>query len=139
METLATVKTEQNISIVQNAYAEFGKGNFQGVADACTDDIVWGSYENETVPYAGSYHGKKGVLDFFATLVGSATYTDFQTREFFGSGDHVFVKGYHAATVKATGKSFGHDFLMEFRLANGKVNSFFAYVDTKDQAQAFSK
>jgi uncharacterized protein len=139
METLATVKTEQNISIVQNAYAEFAKGNFQGVADACTDDIVWGSYENETVPYAGSYHGKKGVVDFFTTLTGSVDYTDFQPREFFANGDYVFVKGYQAATVKSTGKTFGHDFLMEFKLENGKVNSFFAYVDTKDQAKAFAK
>jgi ketosteroid isomerase-like protein len=139
METLATVKTEQNISIVQNAYGEFGKGNFQGVADACTDDIVWGSYENEAVPYAGSYYGKKGVVDFFTTIGSNIEYLEFSPKEFFGVADRVFVKGYHKGKVRSNGTVFGHDFLMEFQLRDGKISSFFAFVDTRNQAAAFAK
>jgi ketosteroid isomerase-like protein len=139
METLATVKTEQNISAVQNAYAEFAKGNIQAVANACTEDVVWGSFENKSVPYAGNFHGKKGVIDFFTTIGTSIDYIEFQPKEFFAVADKVFVKGYHKGKVKSTGKTFGHDFLMEFHLRDGKTYAFFAWVDTKDQAQAFSK
>jgi ketosteroid isomerase-like protein len=139
METLATVKTEQNISIVQNAYADFGKGNFQGVADACTDDVEWGSFENKDVPFAGNYHGKNGVVDFFTDLAGNVDYTDFQTKEFLADSNYVFVKGYHTAIVKSTGKTFGHNFLMEFKLRDGKISSFFSWIDTKDESQAFAK
>jgi uncharacterized protein len=138
METLASVKTEQNIEIVQKAYADFANGNISGVVDACTDDVVWASYDNPAIPYATSYQGKKGVTEFFGSVAASIDYKDFQPREFFAVADKVFVKGYHKATVKSTGKSFGHDFLMEFQLRNGKVSSFFAYVDTRDQATAFS-
>ena len=138
METLATVKKEQNIAIVQNAFADFLKGNISGIMDAFTNDISWSSYDNPAIPYATSYHGKKGVGEFFASLAGSIDYTDFQTKEFFADSDRVFVKGYHKATVKSTGKTFGHDFLMEFWLRDGKISSFFAYVDTRDQAAAFT-
>jgi hypothetical protein len=138
METLATVKKEQNIAIVQNAFADFLKGNISGIMDACTNDISWNSYDNPAIPYATSYHGKEGVGEFFASLSGSIDYTDFQTKEFFADSDRVFVKGYHKATVKSTGKTFGHDFLMEFWLRDGKISSFFAYVDTRDQAAAFT-
>jgi ketosteroid isomerase-like protein len=139
METLTTVKTEQNISIVQNAYADFANGNIHGVANACTDDIAWGSFENKDVPFAGNYHGKKGVVDFFNTLTGSVDYLEFEPKQFFADADSVFVKGYHKGKVKSTGKVFGHDFLMEFQLRNGKVNSFFAWIDTTDESQAFAK
>jgi ketosteroid isomerase-like protein len=138
METLATVKTDQNISIVQNAYADFAKGNITGILDACTDDIVWASYDNPAIPYAQSYQGKEGVGEFFAALADSIDITNFQPREFFADGDHVFVKGYHEARVKSTGKTFGHDFLMEFQLRNEKISSYFAYVDSREQAAAFT-
>jgi ketosteroid isomerase-like protein len=109
------------------------------VANACTDDVVWGSFENSDVPYAGNYHGKKGVINFFTTLGSNIDYLGFEPRQFFADADRVFVKGYHKGKVKSTGKIFGHDFLMEFQLRNGKVSSFFAWVDSKDQSQAFSK
>jgi ketosteroid isomerase-like protein len=137
METLATVKTEANIAVVQNAFENFLKGNIPGILDACTDDITWSSYHNSTVPYAQTYHGKQGAGQFFATLASNVDYTSFQPKEFFADKDRVFVNGYHEAKVKSTGKSFGHDFLMEFRLRDGKVSYFFAGVDTRDQAEAF--
>jgi hypothetical protein len=139
METLATVKTEQNISIIQNSFADFAKGNIPGITDACTDNVEWRSFDNPAIPYATAYQGKKGVAEFFATLAGSIEYQDFQTKEFFAAADKVFVKGYHKAVVKSTGKPFGHDFLMEFQLRNGKISSFFAWVDTRDQTEAFTK
>jgi ketosteroid isomerase-like protein len=72
METLATVKNEQNVLIVKEAYQDFMTGNIQGIMDACTDDITWGSYFDPAVPFSKTYHGKSGVGEFFATLGGSS-------------------------------------------------------------------
>jgi len=138
METLATVKKDQHISVVQTAFKDFLNGNIPGIIEACTDDIVWASYANPGIPFGTSFRGKKGVEEFFNTLAGSVDYKEFQPKEYFADKDHVFVKGYHEATVRSTGKTFGHDFLMEFSLQDGKIASFFAFVDTRDQAQAFS-
>jgi ketosteroid isomerase-like protein len=137
MDASATAEKEQNISIVQNAFENFLKGKIQGILDACTDDIKWGAHENAGVPYAQTYYGKEGTAEFFTTLSGSIDYSEFQPKEFFADGDKVFVKGSHKAKVKSTGKTFGHDLLMEFSLRDGKIASFFAWVDSRDQAQAF--
>jgi uncharacterized protein len=128
---------EQNINTVKVAFDDFLKGNIQSILDGCTNDIEWGSHNNPTVPYGRTYNGKAGAADFFKTLGDSVNYTRFEPKEFYADRDKVFVKGYHEATVKSTGKTFGHDFVMEFTIKDGKVSRFFSYVDTNDQARAF--
>ena len=139
METLAQVKSEQNIEIAKKGFADFLNGNINGVADACANDVEWGSYENPVVPYAGMFHGKKGVAEFFSTLGSAVEYKAFDPKDYYADKDSVMVKGYHEAVVKSTGKTFGHDFLMHFKIKDGLIRSFFAYVDSNDQAKAFSK
>jgi ketosteroid isomerase-like protein len=136
METLTDVK-QDNIVIVRNAFSDFLNGNIPGVLEACTDDVVWGSYDNPTIPYASMYRGKNGVAEFFSNLGGSVDYENFETKSYYGDHDMVFVTGNHRGKVKSTGKKFGHDFLMQFRLREGKVSNFFAWVDSRDQANAF--
>jgi uncharacterized protein len=137
METLATLKNEQNVSTVKKAFQDFLTGNVQGIMDVCTDDISWGSYFDPSVPFSKTYHGKSGVGEFFATLGGSADYKRFDTNEFYADGDSVLVKGYHEAVVRSTGKTFGHDFLMHFKLRDGKICYFFSYIDILDEMKAF--
>ena len=137
METLATVKKEQNVLTVQQAFDDFLKGNVQGIADACTDDITWGSYFDPLVPFSKTYKGKTGVGEFFATLGGSAEYKRFDTNDFYADGDSVLVKGYQEAVVRSTGKTFSHDFLMHFKLRDGKICYFFSYIDILDEVKAF--
>jgi len=137
MTTLTATKKDQNIAIVQDAFDNFLKGNIPAILDICTPDVDWGAHENPTVPYAKAYYGKDGVSEFFATLAGSVEYTQFEPKEFFAAGDKVFVRGYNKATVKSTGQTYAHDFLMEFSLQDGKISSFFAWVDSRDQAEAF--
>jgi len=139
METLTSIRAEQNISVVQKGFADFLSGNINGILDASAEDVTWGSYENPVVPYAGSFFGKKGVADFFSTLGSAVDYKAFEPKDFYTDKDVVFVKGYHEAVVKSTGKTFGHDFLMEFTIRDGLISRFFAFVDSKDQADAFTK
>ena len=137
METLTATKT--NIEVVQQGFADFGSGNITGITDACTNGVTWGSWENSSVPYAQTYRGKEGVATFFKTLSDTVTYTAFEPKEFHAAGNKVFVKVYHAGTVKATGKSFAHDTLMEFTIEDEKIRNYFAYVDTYDQVKAFAQ
>jgi uncharacterized protein len=139
METLATVKKEQNSLTVQQAFDNFLKGNVQGILDVCTDDITWGSYLDPAVPFSKTYQGKKGVGEFFATLAATSDYKTFDTQDFYADGDAVLVKGYQEAVVKTTGKTFAHDFLMQFKLRDGKIAYFFSFIDMNDEVKAFTK
>ena len=64
METLTQTKT--NVQIIQQAFADFGSGNIQGILDICTDDIVWAGAENPGVPITGTFKGNDGVRKFFS-------------------------------------------------------------------------
>jgi uncharacterized protein len=135
METL----TSTNIETIQHAFTDFANGNIQGILDLCTEDIKWSSWNNPVVPFSKTYSGKAGAADFFSDLNNEVTYTVFEPRDFYYCGNRVFVKVYHSAIVKATGKIFAHESLMEFVFNGEKISSFFAYVDSHDQAMAFSK
>lgn len=136
METLTTTA---NIERVQHAFVNFAQGNIPGILDVCTDDISWSSWTNTIIPFAGTYTGKAGAAGFFSDLNNEITYTAFEPRHFYDCGDRVFVKVFHSAIVKSTGKTFEHEALMEFVFRGEKLCSFFAYVDSYDEVAAYSK
>jgi uncharacterized protein len=135
METLT--KTKNNVQAVQQAFADFGSGNIQGILNACTDDVVWTGAENPDVPYAGTFNGKDGVMEFFSLLAENVDYSSFEPKEFFSNRDAVVVLGHHTGTVKKTGKTYDHDWCMVFRFRDEKLYHYFSFVDTLEQAVSF--
>jgi hypothetical protein len=131
---------ETNVETVRQAYADFIAGNVAGILEKCSEDIAWGSYDNPDVPYAGMFYGKEGVAEFFNRLANGIDYTDFTPKEYFSDDakNAVFVRGHQAGMAKNTGGTLSHDWLMEFYFKDGKISSFFAFVDTRDQSQAFT-
>jgi ketosteroid isomerase-like protein len=135
MESLATEKKTLNIKVVRDAFNNFLQGNINAIINSCSDNVVWTTYENPDIPYARTYKGKKGVENFFSDLSSSIDYSIFEPKEYFGDGEKVFVKGFHKAKVRSTGKEFAHDFLMEFEIRDGKISYFFPFTDTRDTRQ----
>jgi ketosteroid isomerase-like protein len=130
---------EQNIAVAEGAINAFLKGNIQEVLDVCTEDIIWTTHQNPDVPFAKTYEGKAGTGQFFNDLGSSVDFSVFTPGKYYGDEDMVFVKTHQAATVKATGKTYDHQMLMTFKLRDGKIAEFFAYVDSADQGRAFAK
>src|SRR5438046_8136 len=128
----AATQTKSNVQIIQQAFADFGSGNIQGIVDVCTDNVVWQSPENPNVPHAGIFKGKEGVMKFFGAIAENIDYSAFEPREFFNDKDVVIVLGHHAGTVKKTGKSFDHDWCMVFRLRDGEMYNYSLFLDTRD-------
>jgi hypothetical protein len=139
METSTAIALRTNVQIIQDAYNEFLKGNPQGVANLCTDDVAWGSFKNPEVPFSGMFYGKEGVLEFFKLIAESVDYKSFEPKEFISQGEDVFVLGQEEAVVKETGGTYGDDWCMHFRLREGKIRYFFAFIDTYGQTRAFRK
>lgn len=74
---------EQNVKVVQAAYAAFGRGDIAGVIDALDDSIIWRPTEGAAanVPTAGERRGKAGVLEFFRQLDESQKFEAFKPKE----------------------------------------------------------
>ena len=131
--------SQQNVSLVQSLYAEFGKGNIAGILAQLTDDVHWQEFDNKDIPYAGARSGKSEVEQFFQSISSTINVSAFEPREFIEAGDKVVVLGQWAGTVKATNKNFTSRWAMVWTIANGKVKKFDCYEDTASTAAAFKK
>jgi ketosteroid isomerase-like protein len=125
------VQETQNIRVVQEAYAAFGRGDVQGILDRLDDSIVWkGVYGAAPhVPTSGERRGKVQVREFFMQVAESLNFSRFEPREFIATGDKVVTLGHYTATTSA-GKKFDADFAMVFALRDGKVISFQEFTDS---------
>ncbi len=130
----------QNVKIVQDAYAAFGRGDIPTLLGYMTDDIHWRPVIGTArhVPFSGERRGKPGVTEFFKQVAESEDFQQFEPREFVAQGDKVVALGHYRATPKATGKSFESDFVMVFTLRDGKVADFQEFSDSAGINAAFA-
>src|SRR5213082_3547744 len=102
---------EQNIQVVQGAYAAFGRRDVAGVLEAMDESMVWHATQGAAahVPLAGSHRGKAGVKEFFRLVDEYEQFEVFDPQEFIAKGDKVIVLGHYTVVVKTTGKKFDAD------------------------------
>lgn len=130
---------QQNLQLIRDAYAAFGRGDIEAVLNALTDDVVWETQGPSQIPYAGVFHGKEGAAEFFARLIEADEMEAFEPQRFFAYGDMVVVLGRYAAKVRATGNHAEADWVHTFTLRGGKVANFCEYFDTAKYAQAYER
>jgi uncharacterized protein len=121
----------QNIKVVQDAFAAFGRGDVQGILDRLDDSIVWkGVYgAGPHVPTSGERHGKAEVGEFFKQVSQNVNFSRFEPKEFIATGDKVVALGHYTATTPI-GKKIDSDFAMVFTIRNGKVTEFQEFTDS---------
>ena len=137
--TTLTSTKEQLIAVVKQGIDDFLKGNIQALLNNLTEDCIWSTYTNPGVLFAKTYKGKTAVGQFFKDLENTLNFNVFSPEKYYSDEDMVFVKTNVMATVKSTGKSYDHHELFTFKMKNGKISEFFVYLDTANQARAFSK
>jgi uncharacterized protein len=135
----ATPMAEQeNIKVVQEAYASFGRGDIKTLLDNLDEQVEWLLPGEGLIPQAGLYHGRDGVARFFQTLDQTTEFSAFEPRQYVAQGDRVIALGWYAGKAKATGRSFESHWAMSFVLRDGKVLKFQEYTDTGAIAPAFA-
>src|SRR5579862_9197301 len=128
---------QENVELVKQGYAAFGRRDIPGLLALFAEDIEW-TTPGIGLPLAGSYRGHDGVTNFFQKLSQEVDILDFQPREFVAEGDRVFAVGWERAKLKATNRTFELDWVMAFTVRNGKVAAFREYTDTKVMADAYA-
>jgi ketosteroid isomerase-like protein len=131
------MSTQESLQVVKEGYAAFSRGDIPGLLALMAEDVEW-IIPGTGFPLAGTYRGRDGVANFFQKLAVETEILDFQPREFIADGDRVLVVGWERAKVKATNKTFEHDWVMAFTVRNGKVASYREYTDTKAIADAYA-
>jgi hypothetical protein len=129
---------QDNIRIVRAGYDDFKRGDIATLLQKFAPDIEWvvpGPSEN---PLAGKRKGHAQVAEHFKQVHELTELTKFEPKEFIAQGDYVVVLGSSEGRVRSTGKSFGDDWAMVFKMKDGKVTHHQQYVDTANVAAAFA-
>ena len=129
--------TQENKQLAINGYQMFLKGDIQGVLDMCAEDIEWTSVDMPSVPFAGAFHGKAAVMDFFQKLNGAVEFLDYQPQTFIADEDKVAVSGVSTVRVRATGATYDDIWVHIFTMKNGKTVRFEQFHNTAAALMAF--
>ena len=134
------MSAEQNIQVVKDAYAAFGRGDVNGILALLDDSVEWEGVKGTegVAPHAGIRRGKLAVAEFFRTLATTLDFQLFEPREFVAQGNTVVAVGHYRATTKTTGKAFDSDFVMVFTLRDGRVATFREFTDSAAVNAAFA-
>ena len=129
---------QENLQLVQQVYAAFGRGDIPAVLNALSDNVEWREPgPPDVLPWAGTRRGREQVAQFFAVIAETIEFKQFEPQEFIAQGDKVVVLVHQQVRVKSTGRAFEQDTAQVFTLREGKVTKFHIYEDTAAIVAAF--
>jgi uncharacterized protein len=94
--------------------------------------------QSPELPWGGDYAGHDGVFTFFLTLVEHIE-SQVMTESLFAAGDHVVQTGRTRGTVRANGASFDIPEVHVWKLRDGKVVRYQAFIDTPAMLEALGR
>jgi ketosteroid isomerase-like protein len=119
---------QDNVDVIESAYAAFGKGDLEGVLGYFSDsaEIV----APESLPWGGEYEGPEGMRTFLAKLL--EHFTDFKstpTKVLGADDNHVVVVARNSGKTKS-GNRVENEVVWIYQLRDGAVTSAHAFADT---------
>jgi len=132
---------QENVQVVQKLFAAFGQANIPSALDILAEDVDWQSPVRRSPPseisWAKPRHGRAEVAEFFRELSEKMQIELMETLEFTAQGDRVVVEGRNRGSVRSTGRTYEHDWVMVFTVRGGKIVTHRHYYDTADILVAF--
>jgi len=133
MKDDSKIVAEKNKEIVEEAYAEAAKGNWDGFFANFHPDCL--TIVANSLPHGGTYRGPKGAR--FAVNAGIGLWQEhhFEIEELTATENRVYVYLYIMAKGKATGETFSMPMTEVWRLRDGKVMELRAFYFDADRAR----
>jgi len=123
--------SQQNIGVVQNGYAAFGRGDIPGLLSMLDDKVEWKTPGTADLPTAGTRRGQAEVAEFFGKVNELFEFEVFEPQSFMADGDRVVVLGTNRYKVKGgSGTSLTEDWCHIFTIKGGKIVAFQEFLDT---------
>jgi ketosteroid isomerase-like protein len=130
---------QQNVGIVQDVYAAFGRGDLDGLIALLDSQVSWRTPGPPDLPSAGIRHGVDAVRNFFGILLSTFEITDFTPTDFLAQGDKVVVLGTSLERVRATGTAIEFRWVHIFTVRNGRIVAFEEPADVSALVDEFRK
>ena len=130
---------QQNIGLVQQVYAAFGRGDLDGLLAMLDPQVSWRTPGPPDLPSAGLRHGVDAVREFFGILLNTFDITNFAPTDFLAEGEKVVVLGTSLERVKATGRAVEFRWVHIFTIRNGRIVAFEEPADVSALVDEFRK
>lgn len=131
--------SDQNLKLVQNLYAAFGRGDIPAIIEVMTPTATIGIVgRRQDAPFLGIFDdGKAGGAEFFKQLAEAQEFHTFEPLRYLAAEDKVFVWGRYRWTMRKSGVSKESEWLHEITLRDGKMTSWRGHNDTAMLAEAY--
>jgi len=129
---------QENAGLVQQAYNSIKAGNIEAFLELLAEDVQWQLPEMVNVPFAGSWHGREGVRQFFSKTFELQDVVEFEPDEYIAQDDRVVVLGRFTMRIKATGRDFSSNWAHVWTVTHGSVTHFYEFVDTAIVSKAYT-
>ena len=130
-----------SVAVVRKFYATLERGDLQGVIELVEEKVDWQSPVTRThlieIPWSSIRHTRQEVGAFFKELGQNVKPEGFELSNITAQGDRVVVEGKNRGTVRRTGSTYEHDWVMVFTIQDSKIVRFRHYYDTADLVGAF--
>jgi ketosteroid isomerase-like protein len=131
------MNAQQNKQLIMQCYQLYSDKNISALLNLFHDDIEWIANDSDDIPFAGSFHGKDEVAQFFTKLDQAQDAITFEPQDFIAEGDKVVACGISSWHVKSTGLSYDNPWAHVFTVRDGKVARLQQYNHTAAAEAAF--
>lgn len=128
---------QENLEVVRNTYAAFGRGDLEGILALLDPQVSWRTPGPPDLPTAGLRRGIAAVREFFGLLLSRFDIQDFRPADFLAQGDKVVVIGTSREGPKGTGRLVDFRWVHVFRIRNGKIVEFEEPADVSALVEEF--
>ena len=129
---------KDNVELVKSLYGAFKRGDLETIFAALDSNIDWFSNADPAlIPWGGEGKGVAAAKKYFKEIAAHVEIESFMPREIFGSPDFVTVLGHESGRLMPSGGRLDDEWAHIFKIKDGKVVEFRAYVNTHALVQAY--
>jgi uncharacterized protein len=114
-------------TVVEEAYAAFGRGDIAALLDLLDENVEWAS--PRTLPQGGDYQGKLAVAKFFENVGAAWNPLSVKVEELGEVGDGCVVGVVRLDGTLRAGGAAGYGSTHVFNVRDGKITRFREYTD----------
>jgi ketosteroid isomerase-like protein len=123
------VDDESNVELAQRLEAlDFGSEDF---LSALADDVEFTALgDPRLLPWAGTFRGREGVLEWRGRLVGALKYDAWEPIRWIGAGEIVLELAHARGHARVSGRSYESDLARVWTFRDGRVVRVVTFYDT---------
>ena len=129
------------VAVVRNFYATLERGDLPQVINLVEEEVDWQSPVTRAhppeIPWSTIRRTRQEVAAFFKELGQDVKPEGFELLKITAQDDRVVVEGKNRGTVRRTGRTYEHEWVMVFSIRGDKIVRFRHYYDTADLVGAF--